>query len=277
MEFSGMDLTAVQKAASDLKTQGNKTSVLRDEIDKLIKSMEDLWVGADAKDFVYSRWPKESRKMTTLGEKLLGLADKLTRQINDQVATSSATSLDGGNESWFFGMRNAPDYGENDKGEAYKAEAVPPETPIDASAITLESVNQGSFGDCYFLAALAGLAESDPEFLANNMQLNPDGTYTVRFYRANPETGNIEPVDITIDPVVSSGGAGDASGNPNWVSIYEAAYAKYLDGSQVDYDDLDGPLNLGGLPRTPYLALTGANPEVGYPGIDGLTEMLKNG
>jgi hypothetical protein len=39
-----------------------------------------------------------------------------------------------------------------------------------------------TLGDCYFLSALAAIADSDPEFIRNMVVALGDGTYAVRFY-----------------------------------------------------------------------------------------------
>ena len=62
------------------------------------------------------------------------------------------------------------------------------------SGVAAESdVVQGDDGDCWFLAALGTLVLQDPGFPAQHIKQNPNGTYTVTFYRDG------KPVEITVD------------------------------------------------------------------------------
>ena len=52
----------------------------------------------------------------------------------------------------------------------------------DKHAFSPNDINQGSIGDCYFLAALAGVAKTNPGLLRKAITQNSDGTFTVRLY-----------------------------------------------------------------------------------------------
>ncbi len=116
-----------------------------------------------------------------------------------------------------------------------------------AQPIQISGLNQGGFGNCAFLAALAATfgkiedisttASITSTVLNNAIQTNGDN-YTVEFY--NYLTGN--PVKVTVDNQVvtkdnsvfgaqwsikSTGETSQASGQPIWGSIFERAYAKF--------------------------------------------------
>ncbi|NUT39285.1 MAG: hypothetical protein HOV86_04795 [Thermoactinospora sp.] len=87
-----------------------------------------------------------------------------------------------------------------------------PKLPVD-----WEQVSQGGIGDCWFLAGLIGELKRDPNYLSKRMVLNPDGTYTVTFFRDG------KPVKVRVDGQVSSNG----QDGPPLVNIYEKAYAQF--------------------------------------------------
>ncbi len=99
-----------------------------------------------------------------------------------------------------------------------------------------EDVRQGAIGDCYFPAALAAIAHTDPEVIKNMVKKNDDGTFTVSFYE-NRYSGVGNKADITVDGdlyVRAWGGPlyGDSLGTPRdpaemelWFPIVEKAYA----------------------------------------------------
>eukprot|EP00039_Didymoeca_costata_P030994 m.32593 g.32593 ORF g.32593 m.32593 type:complete len:750 (+) comp8429_c0_seq2:165-2414(+) len=91
-----------------------------------------------------------------------------------------------------------------------------------------DDIQQGALGDCYFLGALACLAE-DPkriEKLFVTKDINKEGKYTVEFYKVGQK------VTVTVDdwfPCVSESGGpafSRAKGNELWVLIMEKAWAK---------------------------------------------------
>lgn len=108
---------------------------------------------------------------------------------------------------------------------------------ISPDGVSPADVQQRALGDCYFLAALASVAQQHPEVIWNAIKDNGDGTYTVTFYQ------NGKPVEVTVDnefPVRE-----DSNGNPTaqpayantgstpqelWPMIMEKAYAQ-LDGN----------------------------------------------
>lgn len=90
-----------------------------------------------------------------------------------------------------------------------------------------DDINQGSVGDCYFLAAVSSLAQQDPTILEQMITSLGDGTYAVRYYNGSSE------VYLRIDgdlPTYSSNNlvyARTSGTNEIWVPLIEKAYAHF--------------------------------------------------
>ncbi|MGY2873407.1 hypothetical protein ACVW00_000597 [Marmoricola sp. URHA0025 HA25] len=111
--------------------------------------------------------------------------------------------------------------------------------PADIDAATVEDINQGEIGDCWFLASIAAEMTGDPDFVRNHMVANDNGTYTVTFYKDG------KPVEVTVDSSVpydgssaelAHGDPGWGRNGPSWVAIYEKAFARFKGG----YGDIEG-------------------------------------
>jgi hypothetical protein len=146
----------------------------------------------------------------------------------------------------------------------------------DANAFSPNDVNQGSIGDCYFLASLSAVAHTNPALLQNAITENSDGTYSVRLYRKReqrilfwrrqvftPVTIILYPTfpisadgtdtanpDAAANPAHAHGGDQSANGNTElWVRLFEKAYALLI-GSY-------GAIGNGGLGADAMETLTG--------------------
>ncbi|MBU3738500.1 MAG: hypothetical protein FGM55_06045, partial [Rhodoferax sp.] len=109
---------------------------------------------------------------------------------------------------------------------------------LTVGGVAASDVNQGQLGDCYLLAALGAIANSQPSVINNLFTANGNGTYGVTFYKAG------SPVYTTVNlslPVKSNGGlafAGNASYSLSgelWVSLAEKAYTQL--NTQFDVDN----------------------------------------
>jgi len=125
----------------------------------------------------------------------------------------------------------------------------------DSRPIEMNDVKQGYLDDCYFMAAIAALARSRPDWIEKMIRDNGNGTYTVTFYReVNKKTQKVE---MTVDlKVPSNRKRVNLSGDMNtlgesevWPTVLEKAYAQYK-GSYA-------AIGLGGTPGDALFTLTG--------------------
>lgn len=111
--------------------------------------------------------------------------------------------------------------------------------PLTVGGFEYDDVEQGAVGDCYLLASLSALAQSDPGILNQSITSLGDGTFAVRFYR------NGQAVYVRVDadlPVTSGSNLAYASLGPDgelWVAIMEKAYAHFRYGSN-SYASISG-------------------------------------
>jgi calpain-15 len=91
-------------------------------------------------------------------------------------------------------------------------------------------IAQGVLGDCWFLAALAGLAEFEGAILNlfQEKKVNPDGMYTVNIF--NPQTNLWDAVTIDDWIPLRNGEPlfAKPQGNEMWVLLLEKAFAKWF-------------------------------------------------
>ena len=96
---------------------------------------------------------------------------------------------------------------------------------------------QGGLGDCYFIAAMAAVANASPASIKDSVKYNKaTDTYTVRFFEES-YGGKSKPVFIEVDSYLPTtegsrndpAYAGDAGGKL-WPAIMEKAYAKWKGG-----------------------------------------------
>ncbi|MGX1542320.1 C2 family cysteine protease [Streptomyces adustus] len=116
----------------------------------------------------------------------------------------------------------------------------PPSDPLFQDGVSADDVNQNQFGDCWYVASLAGLAQKDPKFVQDGIKQNPNGTVSVRVWDKN---GNYQWVTMTADlPTDQNGNPISTYGNgETWPAYYEKAFAL------VYSDDGDGKRGYGGI------------------------------
>lgn len=146
--------------------------------------------------------------------------------------------------------------------------------PVTAASINPADIQQRGLGDCHLQATLYSIANQPggPEMLARNIQLNPNGTYTVTLHRSD---GTPVPVVVTPDTPVQRNGTGWSStydGNQAlWVQLYEkamsqtnaelSAEAPVHDGHGQNHERGYPGMN-GGWPEEDYARITGQEPQV---------------
>ncbi len=113
---------------------------------------------------------------------------------------------------------------------------VPHELFVDG--VDPHDVVQGSIGDCWLIASMAALANTNPDAISDLIQANPNGTYTVTLYDGD------DPVEVTVTPDIPTVDgdplfADNASGGDPyelWPHLLEKAAAQYYG----DYTDIEG-------------------------------------
>ncbi|WP_369372360.1 C2 family cysteine protease [Promicromonospora sp. Populi] len=231
------------------------------------------WWGPNGEMFRGEWADRHAPGLSAVETELARVGDVVRRNADDQERTSE--SLDGAGGGFGLpgggpgGGAGGGDYsGEDRPGNPDLGDHGPykPATniPMDDNAIDPDQLNQQGLGDCWLLAAMGSIAQNDPEFFREHMVENPDGTWTVTMYKDG------EPVEITVEPEVASGGVMDPKGNPSWASIYEKAAAEYWGG---EYEDLDG-----GYSDEAFEAITGKESNSSDEGsLEDVREALKNG
>lgn len=108
--------------------------------------------------------------------------------------------------------------------DSYNQNLFSTQNPLDS--IKPEAVKQGQIGNCYFMAAAASLASTNPQAIADMIKDNGDGTYTVTFPGAKDEPITVsKPTDAELSRYSTPGELGI------WPQILEKAYGKYCNES----------------------------------------------
>ena len=95
-------------------------------------------------------------------------------------------------------------------------------------------VRQGALGDCYFIAAVATIADVNPDAVRNMFVDNGDGTYTVRFYSVQDGMPDYVTVNRRL-PAQYNGALGysgyglsvSSTSTTVWIALAEKAYAQW--------------------------------------------------
>jgi hypothetical protein len=154
-------------------------------------------------------------------------------RLGNLSATSGQTQADELIGEWFLGT-NLPSLSLASVGQAnlnptYQNSTLPLYGPSHAP--TLQDVNQGYLGDCYFLSSLGETALQDPSAIENMISSNGNGTYGVRFF----VNGQADYVTVNSELPIMGGGYQWANGSrlefangttDDWVALVEKAYAQ---------------------------------------------------
>ncbi len=168
-----------------------------------------------------------------LSNKIAGTGDIANTRsgIGNLSAGGSATQMENLIGKWFLGTdRPTTQYQyRTASGSLYQ------------NGISYQDINQGSLGDCYFLAGLAGVASRTPSAIQNMIQNNNDGTYTFRFYN------NGVADYVTVDSYLPTDASGsfvyanrdsrllyNNSANELWVALAEKAYAQMSESGWIN-------------------------------------------
>jgi len=180
----------------------------------------------------------------TMPDHVLALADKVINgdRANASFQEDSLGNLAGGStgdhlnslvDKWFLGLDHPSttitetnDDGTIVTSTTWAYSTTPVSQPLfGASGVQFTDVDQGSLGDCYFLAGLASVACQDSDIIQDMFIDNGDGTFTVRFYN------NGVADYVTVDQFLPVDGSASPSVFANassvlWVALAEKAYAQ---------------------------------------------------
>ncbi|MFZ1964325.1 MAG: C2 family cysteine protease, partial [Roseiarcus sp.] len=135
-----------------------------------------------------------------------------------------------------------------------------------ASGPSINDINQGVLGDCYFEASCAEVADENPSYIESMFSNNGNGTYGVRFYY----DGAAEYVTVNLS--LADGGTEFNQATDIWASLAEKAWAEFqainLDtgnsGPSYNYGDSWSTIGNGGYIANALEALTGASVITGF-------------
>jgi hypothetical protein len=128
-----------------------------------------------------------------------------------------------------------------------------------ASGPSMNDINQGYLGDCYFEASCAEVADMNPSYIESMFSNNGNGTYGVRFYY----DGAAEYVTVNLS--LADGGTEFNEATDVWASLAEKAWAQFQainpDTGNSAYNDGNSwsSIGNGGDPAYALEALTGAS------------------
>ncbi|MBO3088451.1 C2 family cysteine protease [Cellulomonas dongxiuzhuiae] len=162
-QLNGREIDALVAAMSD------------DELEHWVDQMEDGWA--------FSGWSRDERR--ELWELMAGQASKETLDrlagFTDELQPSFSTVGGDDAQAEPDSPANAGVYGE-----------VPHD--LFVQGVDPNDVDQGSIGNCWWMASLGAVAQADPGVIEGAITSNANGSYTVRLY----DDGS--PVHVTVTP-----------------------------------------------------------------------------
>lgn len=213
--------------------------------DLVARAASVSWTGPDRDAFTQSFNAEVTARGSWATEELKRRSSDATAEAEEQDTASSAESS--GTNADSSGQDRTPPSTTESSGALVDAPDRLQQEVDDVEAIRAagEGIKQGLIGDCFFLAPLAALAQTDPSFLEEGIRYE-DGVYKVRFYKRG--LFGPQEVWIDVDPSVAQHGARGPGGSITPLSLYETAYAQFEGG----FEDIEG-----GRAKNAMYALTG--------------------
>ena len=181
--------------------------------------------------------------------------------LGNLAATSTQSQADELIGELFLGANlpslNLAQVDQENLGPTYQNSTLPLYGP--SGAPTIQDVNQGYLGDCYFVASLGEIALQDPSAIKNMISSNGNGTYSVRFFvNGQPDyvTVNSELPVMTGYQWANGSRLEFANGTTDdWVALVEKAYAQLnaqtaaLHGMELDSASIPTPASRRAMAR----------------------------
>ena len=179
--------------------------------------------------------------------------------LGNLKAGSTATQLSELNGKWFLGTDLPSDYVNMSGYTPFTVSYSACSSPVfGTSGPSMNDINQGYLGDCYFLSSLAEVANQDSGIISSMFTLNGNNTYGVRFY----VNGVAE--YVTVNNSLANGGSKFNHATDIWASLAEKAYAQLqaegvVTGNSVNYGDSWSTIGNGGAPEFALEEITGTS------------------
>ncbi|MGP9538948.1 C2 family cysteine protease [Brachybacterium sp. AOP43-C2-M15] len=252
MDFWGARTDDLVDLARAVRDRGHELSATGQALQTTVASV--TWEGSDADRF-RATFEQCRQELSLTSDHLGSTAEHLTLQAAEQDAASDpagridAADYDGMLGGEFLDWSDVINAGERvsdlwrDRVEAGDADSplgelytdVHPDwdgtdVDIDQQGIEGTVVRQGSLGDCWYLAALMAVQQTDPGLLADNISGlgRPPGAdgWEVRLFI----DGQWQDVAVGPDDLGTNGTRDHRSGEPTWATIYEMAMINAHDG-----------------------------------------------
>lgn len=280
-EMYGADVEALRALGTAMERHGETLELAVGQLTEAVTSVQ--WSGQDHEEFLNEWQVRHAVALLAVAQAIAAAGAKAVANADAQEQTSA--SYDGGGGGGPSGIPEGTD-GSSSEGQGNKRkepEGAPSglgkvedigAVPLDTAAIDASKIEQGSLADCWFLASAGAVAESDPEWIQEHIKYNAqDGTYTVTFYRDG------EPVEITVEDTAYENAAGDPSGDPSWITVYEKAAVVYMGGEygDIEYDSASKAMEMITGKDTSSDSLDPALPWEDPPSLQSIGERVKNG
>ncbi|MGO1286085.1 MAG: C2 family cysteine protease [Brachybacterium sp.] len=252
MNFWGADTEDLVGIARRFRDRGEQLKGTEEALRSMVAAVS--WTGPDAEGF-RERWEQCRQELSLTADHLGSTSEHLARQAAEQDGASDpngqidASDYDGMLGGEFLDWSDVINTGERvsdlwrDRVEAGDAESPlgerypeahpgwdPSDVGTDQDAIENSLVNQGSLGDCWYLAALMAVQQTDPGLLAENISGlgEPPGMdgWEVRLHI----DGEWQDVPVSPEDLGTRGTMDDETGEPSWATIYEMAMINANDG-----------------------------------------------
>ena len=251
MEFLGADTEQVLGHARALRDGDERITALYESLGPMVDRV--TWPGPDADDFRQA-WRSCGERIVEVAGMLGSGAEHLAGEAAQQDAASDPSgridpsAYDGllGGEGWsdvinFFERAGDPfrDTVDTESLGGSYADQHPDWDPEDIGIteedISAAEMQQGTLGDCWYLAAIMATQQTDPGLLAENITglgspPGADGWEVELFIDGEWQSVPVSPDEITVNGARQVDGSDWADGEPGFMSIYERAMINAHDG-----------------------------------------------